>query len=157
MKDLLWFKKECEKQGICESMKALWDNARSDEDLICVASSVRGMDYISDAHAKGWFVDLDWMRERFNSYINGYYMFDNGLYTSSIYVSYTGNIKLKSRAIMLLDCNCTIESDNMPHMIYVSGKSRVEIKNGHNCICYIYGESPIIIGDCETVTKLNRD
>ena len=80
------FRKNAAEHGICE-MSAEWDKCKSKKQLIDLALSIRGIEYIAKAISEGWGIDADTICREFATFINGKYVRDKDGYTSALYCS----------------------------------------------------------------------
>lgn len=81
------FRKNAAEHGICE-MSADWDKCKSKKQLIELALSIRGIEYIAKAVSEGWGIDADTICREFAPFINGKYVRDKDGYTSALYCSF---------------------------------------------------------------------
>lgn len=80
------FRKNAAEHGICE-MSADWDKCKSKKQLIDLALSIRGIEYIAKAINEGWGIDAETICREFAPFINGKYVRDKDGYTSALYCS----------------------------------------------------------------------
>lgn len=80
------FRKNAAEHGICE-MSADWDKCKSKKQLIDLALSIRGIEYIAKAISEGWGIDADTICREFATFINGKYVRDKDGYTSALWCS----------------------------------------------------------------------
>ena len=80
------FRKNATDPGICE-MSADWDKCKSKKQLIDLALSIRGIEYIAKAISEGWGIDADTICREFAPFNYGKYVRDKDGYTSAIYCS----------------------------------------------------------------------
>lgn len=80
------FRKNATEHGICE-MSADWDKCKSKKQLIDLALSIRGIEYIAKAISEGWGIDADTICREFATFINGKYVRDKDGYTSALWCS----------------------------------------------------------------------
>lgn len=78
------FRKNATEHGICE-MSADWDKCKSKKQLIDLALSIRGIEYIAKAISEGWGIDADTICREFATFINGKYVRDKDGYTSALW------------------------------------------------------------------------
>lgn len=83
MVDLEQFKANAQSHGICEMLED-WNNAKSKKQLMDVALSIRGIEYLAIAIAQGWGISPEVIVRDFPMFINGKYI-RNDKYTSAIY------------------------------------------------------------------------
>lgn len=81
------FRKNAAEHGICE-MSADWDKCKSKKQLIDLALSIRGIEYLAKAISEGWGIDADTICREFAPFINGKYVRDKDGYTSALWCSF---------------------------------------------------------------------
>ena len=81
------FRKNAAEHGICE-MSADWDKCKSKKQLIDLALSIRGIEYIAKAISEGWGIDADTICREIATFINGKYVRDKDGYTSALWCSF---------------------------------------------------------------------
>lgn len=81
------FRKNATEHGICE-MSADWDKCKSKKQLIDLALSIRGIEYIAKAISEGWGIDAEIICREFAPFINGKYVRDKDGYTSALWCSF---------------------------------------------------------------------
>lgn len=133
------FRKNASERGICE-MSADWDKCKSKKQLIDLALSIRGIEYIAKAISEGWGIDADTICREFAPFINGKYVREKDGYTSALYCSlgdkkfplpidatqtailvirHTGTIYIPKNRI------CEIHLVDSDSVIYGEGKAKV--------------------------------
>ena len=80
------FRKNAAEHGICE-MSAEWDKCKSKKQLIDLALSIRGIEYIAKAVSEGWGIDADTICREFPPFNYGKYVREKDGYTSALYCS----------------------------------------------------------------------
>ena len=80
------FRKNATEHGICE-MSADWDKCKSKKQLIDLALSIRGIEYIAKAVSEGWGIDADTICREFAPFNYGKYVREKDGYTSALYCS----------------------------------------------------------------------
>lgn len=80
------FRKNAAEHGICE-MSAEWDKCKSKKQLIDLALSIRGIEYIAKAVSEGWGIDADTICREFAPFNYGKYVREKDGYTSALYCS----------------------------------------------------------------------
>lgn len=80
------FRKQADIHGICD-MAHDWDKAKSKKQLIDLALSIRGIEFIAKAISEGWGISPSQICKEFSAFNNGKYVFNNGKYTSALYCS----------------------------------------------------------------------
>ena len=78
------FRKNAAEHGICE-MSAEWDKCKSKKQLIDLALSIRGIEYIAKAVSEGWGIDADTICREFAPFNYGKYVREKDGYTSALY------------------------------------------------------------------------
>ena len=142
MINLEQFRANAEREGICESYALLWDKAGSKKQLMDIALSAQGADFLCDAIAKGWGLSTQEIVARFKRYINGVYTYEapSG-YTSVLYCKYYGAIDAEDTLVVLIDCDATI---NVPDWavcsIYATGFTNLSIVGGGRVRLIAYGD-----------------
>lgn len=81
------FRKNASERGICE-MSADWDKCKSKKQLIDLALSIRGIEYIAKAISEGWGIDADTICREFAPFNCGKYVRDKDGYTSALWCSF---------------------------------------------------------------------
>lgn len=81
------FRKNAAEHGICE-MSAEWDKCKSKKQLIDLALSIRGIEYIAKAISEGWGIDADTICREFAPFNYGKYVRDKDGYTSALWCSF---------------------------------------------------------------------
>lgn len=148
MNDLLKLKRVAEQLNICGRYRRTWDNAANLQDIMDMALSAQGIEFVCDGCAFGWGLTQEYILKKFGDYINGRYQRNMGGYTSEMYVEAKGEITLRSTLNLLVGCNCTIVVPER-HIckVYVCNSSvRLDCK-GH-CEVYVYGDGcEVIVAD----------
>ena len=142
MVNLEQFRANAEKEGICENYALLWDKAGSKKQLMDIALSAQGADYLCYSIAKGWGLSSNEIISRFNRYINGAYTYEapSG-YTSVLYCKYYGAIDAEDTLVILIDCDATISvPDWAICSIYATGITNVSIIGGGRVRLIAYGD-----------------
>jgi len=138
--ELLRFKSEANRRGVCEEYGGKWDEAENKDDLFNIALSAQGIEYIAAAVADGWGLSIDYFKDEFGSYINGAKKRDENGYTSSLYVDFNGTIEQRTTLLLIVSCKCTINIEEFHACeIYVCGNSDVNIVNKGYCAAYVFG------------------
>ena len=154
MVNLEEFRANAEREGICESYALLWDKAGSKKQLMDIAMSSQGADFLCDSIAKGWGLSPREIVARFKRYINGVYTYesDSG-YSSVLYCRYYGSIEADDTMIILVDCDVTI---NVPDWavcsVYATGRTNVSIVGGGRVRLIAYGNNEDV-----TVESVSED
>lgn len=158
------FKANAEKEGICEEYRSLWDRCISKKDIMDMALGVKAVDYLCNAIAKGWGMSPSAIRERFDKYINGHYVKDNGKYTSQMFCKFNGLLECNTTLLVLLECNISvIIPENHICEIYACGKSKIDISGQGQALVITYGNPDDIVLTtdmdvrCKRLRKKDRD
>lgn len=166
MVNLEQFRANAEKEGICESYALLWDKAGSKKQLMDIALSAQGADFLCDSIAKGWGLSPDEIVSRFKRYINGTYTYEaSSGYTSVLYCQYYGAIEAEDTLVVLVDCDVTISvPDWAVCSIYATGFTNISIIGGGRVRLVAYGDPANVTvesvsEDCKfkRVQKVERD
>ena len=161
MIDLLKFKKNAIDRDLCKDYTYLWNNCHTVEDFAKMGLGVKGLDYLADAHVKGWGLDNKVLKTKFKDYINGY-IHQNYKYTSALYVEYKKQIEAEATVTLLIDCNTYIHiPKNSIRQIFVSGKSHIRVSCDGGAIIVLYGKENSIEtsgnGSIKIIKKEHRD
>lgn len=153
------FRRQADKHGICE-MSAEWDNCKSKKQLIDLALSIRGIEYIAKAISEGWGIDADTICREFAPFNCGKYVRDKDGYTSAIYCSdgkenCVAEINATTTAILVIDFigriiipeNRICEIHLVNSKCYIRGEGRGYV--------YAYGDTEIYNED-DAPVKIKR-
>lgn len=153
------FRRQADKHGICE-MSADWDKCKSKKQLIDLALSIRGIEYIAKAISEGWGIDADTICREFASFNYGKYVRDKDGYTSAIYCSdgkenCVAEINATTTAILVIDFigriiipeNRICEIHLVNSKCYIRGEGRGYV--------YAYGDTEIYNED-DAPVKIKR-
>lgn len=138
MIDLEQFKINAKKHGIC-GMLAEWDNAKSKKQLMDVALSIRGIQYIAGSIAEGWGLSEEYIANEFKPFNEGRYIRELDGYTSALYCcpeDVDVTIKTTSALIIGHDGTITIPK-NRPCELHIVN-SDVQIQGDGNGVVYLY-------------------
>ena len=133
------FRKNATEHGICE-MSAEWDKCKSKKQLIDLALSIRGIEYIAKAVSEGWGIDADTICREFAPFNYGKYVREKDGYTSALYctskeespaeiyaeqtallvINFIGNIYIPKNRI------CEIHAVNSKFNVYGDGVLRLK-------------------------------
>lgn len=151
------FRRQADKHGICEMSKE-WDNCKSKKQLIDLALSIRGIEYIAKAVSEGWGIDAETICREFAPFINGKYVREKDGYTSALYCSFKeespAEIYATQTALLVINFIgkiyipmnriCEIHAVNSKFYAYGDGAMNL----------YRYGDNEIYNTD-DTPTKIN--
>lgn len=123
MTELGQFRAMADKHGICE-MAREWDACKSKKQLMDLALSIRGIQYLWKSMGEGWGLSSDYIYTEFKPFINRGVVRSQGGYTSSIH------------------CKPTL-NDNMGMIVNETATLIIDMKEGNivvpeNHICEIY-------------------
>lgn len=142
MVDLEKFRENARKEGMCDRYAVLWDGAGSKKQLMDLALSVQGADFLCAGIAKGWGISSDEIVKRFGRYINGVYTYeDTSGYTSVMYCKYYGEIVVDDTMLVLIDCDATVVVPDWGVVdIYATGFTNLSIVGGGRVRLIAYGD-----------------
>lgn len=141
MNELLDFKRAARLHGVCGEWGGRWDAAESRGDLMNVALSAQGVEYIAAATAQGWGLSQEYFKREFASYINGLWQRKADGYTSELYVGHSGAVEQRSTLTLMLGCHCTFHVPKKGvAQLYLCGGSDVTVVNDGYCAVYVYGD-----------------
>jgi hypothetical protein len=142
MVDLKQFRENARLDGLCAEYTEKWDSCQSKKQLMDMCLGVKGLDYICDAVAKGWGISPSILAEKFKNYINGRYVFNNGVYTTKMYCLYDGEINCDTTAVSIIESNANvIVPKNALVEIYLTGKTNITLGGLGRCVLIIYGDN----------------
>lgn len=141
MVDLQQFRANADKEGICEKYALLWDKAGSKKQLMDIALSAQGADFLCDSIAKGWGISSDEIVSRFKKYLNGVYTYeDPSGYSSVLYCKHYGAIDVEDTLVVLIDCDVTISVPDWAVCdIYATGTTNISVMGGGRVRLIAYG------------------
>lgn len=145
MIDINEFRQNATKDGLCAEYTILWDNCKSKKQLMDLVLSVKGIDYLCDAIAKGWGVSPDYIEYKFGAYINGRYRYEDK-YSSTIYCKFNGEIECNTTALTLICCNVNVVvPKNHICEIYATGNTNITLSGEGRCVVIAYGNAEEVI------------
>ena len=157
------FLENAQVEGICDEYRDRVVNCGSKKQLMDMALSAKGADYLCDAIAKGWGASPSEISRRFAPYINGKYTLDKG-YTSTMYCQYNGSIMCKTTLLTLIECNIEVEIPEYHTCeIYACGKCNIRVKGKGQVLVVTYGNTDDVILEpdmdirCKRLRKKERD
>lgn len=131
------FKANAKTHGICD-MVSQWDNAKSKKQLMDIALSIRGIQYIAEAIARGWGISPDVISKEFSAFLNGKYIRNQNGYTSCVYCSPPDKeIIIDTTAALIIDFNGIIKVDRHISELHVV-KSCAKVICRDSCDIYSY-------------------
>lgn len=149
------YRKKANENHLCAEYAGKWDGCKSNKQLMDLAVSAKGADYLCDTIAKGWGISPDYLCERFINFINGNYISKQNGYTSKLYCRFTGRINADTTLLVLIDSDANvILPKNSICEIYCTGKCNIEILGAGRAVFVCYGNpNDIKIIDKEGKTK----
>lgn len=155
MKELREFKEHAKEKGACDAYLEKWDKCGSKKQLIDLALSAQGMDYLSTSISEGWGLNSTYISNTFRKYINGEYIFRNEKgYDSMMFCNFIGSIEAVTTGILIIDSNIFIEVPK-GHIceIYACGNNSIHISGQGEAVLVIYGDNNEIVYSEETKIK----
>lgn len=150
------FLENAQVEGICDEYRDRVVNCGSKKQLMDMALSVKGADYLCDAIAKGWGASPQEISKRFAPYINGKYILDNGIYTSQMFCSIGGSLECITTLLCVIDCNLIITiPQNHICEIYTT-KSNLHLVGKGRVIVVTYGENDDVTITCDDSVHYKR-
>lgn len=150
------FLENAQVEGICDEYRDRVVNCGSKKQLMDMALSAKGSDYLCDAIAKGWGISPQEISKRFAPYINGKYTLDKG-YTSTMYCQYKGSIACEITLLILIECDVDVEiPKNCVCCIYACGKCNIRIKGKGQVLVVTYGNPNDVILQCDMDIRCKR-
>lgn len=131
-------------EGICEEYALLWDKAGSKRQLMDLAMSVQGADFLCDTIARGaGVITSDLIVSKFGRYLNGAYCYEDGSgYSSELYCKHYGAIDVDVAIVILIDCDVTLSvPDWMVCDIYATGVTNISVVGGGRVRLIAYGDA----------------
>lgn len=166
MVDLEQFRSNATREGICEDYSVLWDKAGSKKQLMDIALTVQGIDYLCYAIANGWGISPEEISTRFEKYINGAYTYeDESGYTSTMYCEYYGSIEAEETILMLVNSDVTVSVPDW-HVcdIFATGITNISIIGGGKVRLIAYGNKADVTVESvsencryKRIQKIDRD
>ena len=144
MNELHKFKETAISHGVCDEYLGKWNKATSKKELIDIALSSEGCEFMCSSINEGWGIDKAFFKRTFYPYLNGRYKYDKK-YTSSIYVDYKGSILADTTLMQVIDCDmCISVPSTMITKVFICGDSNVVFKGNGRLIVIVYGDKPKI-------------
>lgn len=151
------FLENAQVEGICDEYRDRVVNCGSKKQLMDIALSAKGADYLCDAIAKDWGVSPSEISKRFAPYINGRYTLDNGDYESAMYCQYNGSIVCETTLLTLVECNIEVEVPKY-HIceIFACGKCNISVKGEGQVLVVTYGNPNDVVLQCDMDIRCKR-
>ncbi len=156
MGNLITFKRNAERLGLCAEYKGYWDGARDKRDLMDMALDANGVEFLCESVTDGWGVTPEYIRDNFGGYINGGYVRRRDGYTSELLCGFRGGefeqrstittlIACETEVVVPICCICKI---------YVCGGSKITLLCDGVCELYVYGgDNEITVCGCGRVNR----
>lgn len=136
-----WFDNIIDSGNLCEEYTTKYHESSSKKQLVDLALGGRGITYLCEMKDKGYGAPYEMLTRQFAPYINGKYVFTSEgehPYTSVIYVSYNGEIEVRTTALTLLGCEATIHIHDYTCVhLFVDGGSKIKIICPRTSKCYV--------------------
>lgn len=148
------FKENAKRQGICEMLND-WDSAKSKKQLMDIALSIRGIEYLTRSIAEGWGISPSVIEEEFAPFLNGgYKRYANG-YSSSVYCGYRGDtIKIDTTVTLVIGYNGIIIPPVIGELHLCN--SNVRLQGDGAVVAYLYNSNIVSSDKCEVRIKENK-
>lgn len=129
------FKINAKKHGICKMVRD-WDKATNKKQLIDLALSIRGIEYLAKSISEGWGLSPDYIAEEFAAFNDGQYVRDLDGYTTCFYCLYDKpEIEISTTATLIIDYNGVINVCRPICELYICN-SNVTLINATNTRYY---------------------
>jgi hypothetical protein len=158
MIDLSSFRKNASERGICSEKASIWDKCTNKKDLMDLALSAQGMDYICDSIAKGWGISPSYIAERFKGFNNGRYVYYSPTgYKTAMYCGYRGMFLCELTALMVIDSEMDITIPDY-HIceIYAVGNTHLRLHGKGRCRVLVYGDDDSVKIDADSSVVFTR-
>lgn len=133
------FKIEAKKRGICGLLDN-WNAAKSKKQLMDIALSIQGIQYVAKSTSEGWGLDSDYICAEFAPFLNGCFVFDGDGYNSAVFCQCNDDISVNTTAVLIIDCHGTVCIDRSICELYIVN-SDVEIKGNGLGLAYLYNST----------------
>lgn len=139
---LLELKRGAYENGICAEYKERWDRCEDKAQLMEVALSATGIDFLAaTSGSEEWGLSPEYIARTFADYINGRHVRDADGYTSEIYALWKDRIELRCTATLLLGCDCEVSVRKGRFLrLYVACDSHVVLRCEGRCVVVRYGD-----------------
>lgn len=155
MKELQRFKEDAKLKGACCAYMEKWDKCGSKKQLIDLALTAQGMDYLASAISQGWGLSSKYLSTTFRKYINGDYVHrDEKGYDSMMFCNFIGSVEVITTGMLVVDSKIFIEVPQ-GHIceIYATGENSISISGKGDVILVVYGDKNEIVYNEETRVK----
>lgn len=159
MNDIDKFKKVACDNGMCDDYQRIWLQCHSHKNYMDMALGVKAIDFLCNSYAKGWGADKKIFHRRFPEFINGRYISEQKGYNTKMYIDYNGEVKTDTTAIMIIDSNVDVITDEIDVCeLFIAGKCKVNL-NGVGklkIVCYGNPKDIVIGGENTNYKRINK-
>lgn len=143
MVTLSQFRENANREGICVDKAHIWDRCTNKKDLMDLALSAQGLDYVANAVSKGWGISPNVIKDKFGSFNNGRYVYNSPTgYRTAMYCGYKGKVLCELTALLIIDSDIELELPSYAICeLYVTGKSTITLRGSGRCKVRVYGVS----------------
>lgn len=137
------FRDNADKNGICVDKAHVWDNCGNKKELMDLALSAQGLDYVANAIGQGWGISPRLIMDKFGSFNNGRYVYRSPRgYTTAMYCGYRGKLICELTAMLIIDSDIEIEIPSYCICeLYVTGVTKITLTGSGRCKVRVYGDS----------------
>ena len=152
------FRDNANMKGICADKARIWDNCGNKKDLMDLALSAQGLDYVANAVGQGWGISADVIRSKFGSFNNGRYVFHSRSgYKTAMYCGFNGKILVELTAYLIIDSDMDIDIPSYCICeLYVAGKCNIRLFGSGRCKVKAYGNHDDITVENKGVVDYKR-
>lgn len=130
--NLIEFKKKARLLGLCDDYKVRWDNCNSKKELVKLALTINGVEFLADSIAFKWGLPKEYIAKEFSDYLcntERHSILSESGYTSEMYAMVNdGVINPYGSLNLIISCNCTVKLyENFLGFIYVCDGSTLTI------------------------------
>lgn len=150
------FLENAQVEGICDEYRDRVVNCGSKKQLMDMALSAKGSDYLCDAIAKGWGISPQEISRRFAPYVNGKYILDNGIYTSQMFCGVGGSLECTTTLLCVIDCNLIITIPQNYICEIQTTKSNLHLVGSGRVVVVTYGEKDDVTITCDDSVRYRR-
>lgn len=143
---LIDFKKKAKLLGLCDDYKTRWDSCNSKEELVKLALTINGVEFLADSIAFKWGLTKEYIAKEFGEYLcntEKHAILAESGYTSEMYAMiYDGVINPHGALNLIISCNCTIKLyDKFLGFIYVCDGStlKIDASKSKELRLFVYG------------------
>lgn len=130
--NLIDFKRKAKLLGLCDDYKYKWDGCKSKEELVKLALTINGVEFLADSIAFKWGLNKEYIAKEFGDYLcntGKHAILAESGYTSEMYAMVNGGVIKPSGSLnLIISCNCAIKlNDNFLGFIYICDGSTLNI------------------------------